>query len=679
MANTLLLVDDEESILRALERVFFSEHYTIMTATNGEKALELLATNDIQIIISDQRMPYMTGSELFSQVKNLYPDTIRIILSGYADFDAVTEAINKGAIYKFINKPWDSEQLRQLVREAFQLYDLQIKDKHASQVLEKSLEGVMITDNYHIIQQVNPAFVEMTGFSEEESIGRKAFLLDHDSRNVQFEEIVDTVNKAGEWKGEILGVRKSGEEYPAYLYVSPIKNQENKNNKYLYSIRDLTKQKSEEERLMYIDQLTGLYNRLFFFQRLHSLVTNKEQKEISFAFLVINIDHFSNVNDAWGHHTGDLILQEVGKRLQKNVLNDSDLSRLGSDEFALLLHIDASLPSLDIQLQNILKELKEPFVISGEKIYITVSVGVSLYPQHSIYHDQLIKYAHMAFLGVKKKGGDGYQLYSDKMEKRGTRSSVLANDLHRALAEHEFVLFFQPIISVETNKVVGFESLLRWQHPKHGLLTPQRFIGLAENTGLIIPIGEWILQNACQHFKQYDDAGYDKIYISVNLSARQFNDPGLLNVIKNCVSAAKISPERLVLEITESVVMQDLETSVSLLNAMRKGGCRLAMDDFGTGYSSLNYLKRFPFNILKIDKSFIDDLSSSINEQEIVSAIITLGKKLGLQILAEGVEREEQLLLLKDLNCDLIQGYFFSKPLPAADALLFLKKNNPLD
>jgi diguanylate cyclase (GGDEF)-like protein/PAS domain S-box-containing protein len=675
MPNTLLLVDDEVAILRALKRVLDSSSYQILTASSGEEALNLLKNNEIQVIISDQRMPYMTGSELLSQVKNSYPDTIRIILSGYADFDAVSEAINKGAIYKFLNKPWDNEKLRQIVHESFKLHDLQVRNKQAGQALERSLEGVIITDKNHIVQQTNTTVLNLLGYEEKESIKQVPKVLSLDLEQPIFKEIQKIIGQKGIWSGEVLILRKNEETFPAYLSVSSVKDVNNNDINYIYSILDISNQKAEEEKLLYGDQLTSLPNRFFFFDHLLTELSSLQKSQRQAALLIIKIDRFSNLNDAWGRDVGDHILQEMAKRLKELIPNEKDLSRLGSDEFAVFFHDVTPQPSFDNFIQSLIQTLKEPFLVKGDKLYITTSIGVSVYPQHASTYDQLIKRAHLALLEAKEKGGDNYILYDPKMVTGLAHPLILENDLHKAIEKQEFLLYFQPLFTIDKKEVVGLEALLRWQHPKYGLLNPQQFIELAEKSGLITPIGTWVLQTACQQLKECENLCYKGIYVAVNVSPRQFNDPQIFETIRESIFSSQISPQNLILEITESLLMQDTESSVNTLKSLKDIGLQIALDDFGTGYSSLNYLNRFPINILKIDKSFVDVLPVSKNDEAIVRAIITIGKKLGLKIVAEGVETQEQLNLLKKLKCDLIQGYLFSSPLSTTELHTFLKNH----
>lgn len=668
MFNTLLLVDDEPSILRALERELSNDGYHVFTANSGEEALVLLSQEEVQVIISDQRMPFMTGSELLSQVKKRYPDTIRMVLSGYADFDAVVDAINNGTIYKFLNKPWDSNLLHQTIADAFQLYVSQMSNKQASKALEESFEGTMVTDKDSIMQQINPAFTDITGYTTQDAVGYCLPIFSDDPKNPDKEFIHEALRKTGRWCGEISGAHKNGTTYPACLSITAIYDEQKNIKQYTYLFLDITKQKEAEQKLtqlMYRDETTKLYNRFFFSQQLCAAIEEMQQTHAELAIFYIDIDRFGCISNSLGEKIGDQLLQEVAHRLMAWVGNEHYLARLGNDEFAILLPTISSEDSLKQSAQNLIKKIKQPFLINAHPLYITVSMGIGLYPKHADRYDLLINYANLALSHSKELGGDNCQFYNATMEKQTRAQTILANELQQAFEEQQFLLHYQPVTTFQSGNIVGVEALLRWQHPVHGFIYPDQFLPLCESTGFIIPLGKWVLKTACQQLKKWHDLGYHTLFVAVNLSARQFNDPGLFDVITDVLKSTQIPPACLELEITESLIMHNMEENIKLLTSLRDLGLQLSLDDFGTGYSSLKYLECFPFNILKIDKSFVQNDASKKNRDSLITAIIAMGKSLGLTIIAEGVETPEQLELLKEKQCELMQGYLHSKPLPA--------------
>lgn len=665
MQRTLLLVDDKNNVLHALARVLNNEGYKILTAKNGQEGLQILTTHPVQVIISNQQMPNMTGLEFLSQVKKLYPQTIRIILNGYTDVGALKDAINEGAIYKFLNKPWDADLLRQHIREAFHIYELQTENKQIGQILEDSLEGVMITSPDDIVQEINSAFTKITGYSAQEVVGSHFCLLNNDSNNPDISKIKNELMRIRLWRGEVWSQRKNGTTYPIWISISANYDEDKNIIHYIYLFLDITQQKQNERQLtqmIYFDKLTGLHNRLFFAEHLSSTIEKAQKSQKQLAIFYIDIDRFSSINNDFGQRTGDQLLQETASRLKKWVRRDDDVARLGNDEFAILLASSQKIP-IETHIHELIKKLKAPFSTNGRLIYFSTSIGVSLYPQHTSQYDLLIKYANAALLHSKELGGDNFQIYNETMASIQP-SFNLESDLHQALEKQQFVLYYQPIVASDTAKVVCIEALLRWQHPQYGLLLPEKFISLCETTGLIIPIGEWVLRTACQQLMQWRKMGYHALSIAVNLSARQFNDPKLHEMIVKVLNETHVPAHYLKLEITESIIMQNIETNITLLQLLRNLGLQLSLDDFGTGYSSLSYLKRFPFNILKVDKSFIQGMALAHNNS-IVEAIIAMAKSLNLAIVAEGVETQEQLSILQEKKCDFIQGYLYSMPITA--------------
>lgn len=556
MKNTLLLVDDEKYILKTLQRLLGEEGYTIFTATSGQEALELLKNHAIQVVISDQRMPQMKGNDLLKQVKKLYPDTVRMVLSAYVDFGSIQEAINEGAIYKFISKPWQDDVLLNYVHEAFALYN----------------------------------------------------------KNKEMKPIAAPINR---------------------------------------------------------DVLTGLQNRFSFYDILSQFLSTDHQKSNPLAIFYFDIDRFSNINTRLGLKNGDLILQQLAERLKKFIKKEEHIARLGNDEFALILTEKKKMSNLSSYINELLSLIKTPLVIDAQKIYLTVSMGVGTYPEHGDSIDLLMNHISKALLHCKSLGGDQYHMYNTSMDKVDQIQLILENDLHQALAKKQFLIYYQPIYTID-KQVASVEALIRWQHPIYGLLPPEKFIPLSEETNFIVPLGEWIMRTACQQMKQWYGLGYVDLRVAVNLSPRQINAK-LIDLVLNILETAQLPPNCLELEITETIIIQDMEVIIPLLKSLRGLGVHLSLDDFGTGYSSLSYLRLFPFTSLKIDRSFINEMVKSKHGESIFEAIIALGKNLELKLIAEGVETSEQLVLLKGKQCDFIQGSLYSKPVPEQKIIKLLR------
>lgn len=421
----------------------------------------------------------------------------------------------------------------------------------------------------------------------------------------------------------------------------------------------------EIEHLAYHDALTGLPNRPLFMDRLIVALAQAGRSHQKLAVFFCDLDRFKDINDSLGHTIGDTLLKSVAERIRRCVRDGDTVARFGGDEFTLMIPKIENVEDAAKIAQKIIETLKIPFFISDRELFVTTSIGVSIFPIDGGDPETLVRNADTAMYRAKDQGRDNYQLYAPAMNARALERLALENMLRKALSNDELVLFYQPKIDARTGAITGVEALIRWNHPERGLVSPAHFISLAEASGLIVPIGEWVLRTACKQIKQWQRKFDHGISVSVNLSARQFQQPDLIEMIRSSVEESKIDPGSLELEITESNAMQNAENTIYLLRELKSIGVRISMDDFGTGYSSLNYLKRFPIDILKLDQMFVKDVPGDRSDGAIVSAVIQLAHNLDLQVVAEGVERQEQLDFLTRQGCDTIQGYFFSVPLPA--------------
>lgn len=427
--------------------------------------------------------------------------------------------------------------------------------------------------------------------------------------------------------------------------------------------REITERKMDEEKIQYLaynDPLTELPNRLAFRERLEQAITNLQE---NVAVLFLDIDRFKIVNDALGHPKGELLLKDVGQRIAR-VLRPQDLvARIAADEFSIILP-DVSLEEVMEVSENILHLFHEPFYLEGHEFFITATIGISMFPQDGTTVDDMVRNSNTAMFQAKLSGGNQYQFYTPAMNRRSVERLLLENSLRRALDKQEFEVYYQPQVDLASGRIMGLEALIRWKHPQMGFIPPSTFIPLAEETGLILSIGEWVLRTACRQIKDWHDAGLPRVPVSVNLSPRQFLKKELAESIRRILEEAGLEPEWLELEITESVLMQNSETNIAVLREFKKMGIRISIDDFGTGYSSLGYLKRFPIDCLKIDQSFVRDMTTNREDAAIATAIISLAHNLDMKVIAEGIETEEQALFLRSQRCNAMQGYLFSPPLP---------------
>lgn len=536
-----------------------------------------------------------------------------------------------------------------------------------SRAVEQSASSVLIANVRGEIQYVNPKFCEVTGYTSAEVLGKMPSILKSGETDLSvYQEMWAALLAGNEWRGEYKNRKKNGELFWCLESISGIKDSEGAVTHFVAVVEDISERKFSEEtirRLAYFDPLTDLPNRRHFQEQLELATAWCRRSDCQLALLYIDLDRFKTTNDTLGHGAGDDLLRIVGQRLSQGLREGDVVSRLGGDEFAVIAtNIHRSEDAANVA-EKIIEAVRQPLIINGHELYVTTSVGISLYPADTADLDELVKHADIALYQAKEMGKNTFQFYSENINALTLTNLQIESDLRNAIKRSELFLEFQPQIDLKTGQVYGVEALVRWQHPVQGLIPPGKFIPLAEETNLIVPIGDWVLQTACQQLKKWDDAGLPPLFMAVNFSAAQFRREGFLESIRKVLEESGVDSGRLELEITESALMKNPEEAGSILRSLRELGVKVSIDDFGTGYSSLSYLKRFPVSILKIDQSFVRDIVNSSDDQAIAEAVIALAKGMDLMVVAEGVETEAQLKILKVLECDKVQGYFFSRPL----------------
>ncbi len=550
--------------------------------------------------------------------------------------------------------------------------------------IEQAADVVMITDRKGVIEYVNPAFEKTTGYTRAETLGKNPDLLNSGKHDAAFvKRLWDTIGEGHVFHDVFVNRKKNGEIFYEDKTITPLTDQNGEITHFIATGKDITEQMAAQERLRYLtqhDPLTEVPNRSLLMDHLNQALAQARCNDRVVAVLFLDLDRFKLINDTLGHDAGDQVLMAVSQRLRKCVRKTDTVARLGGDEFAIVLSNVAQLHDVSAIARGILEVFSHPIELKDREVFVTASMGISVYPYNSEDPPTLLQYAHIAACEAKDNGRNNYRFYTLKtgMNDRSVDRLNLETDLRRALERGEFLLHYQPQVDLISGRIVGLEALIRWQHPELGLVAPVEFISLLEETGLIIPVGEWVLQHACQQAKTWSQAGIRLPYLSINLSARQLNDSGLLAVIESLRNDMPRESDFLELEITESVIMRHGDVPSDMLQALHAMGVRLTIDDFGTGYSSLAYLKRFPIQTLKIDRSFIKDLTVDTDDAAIVSAVIALARGLGLKVVAEGVETREQLRFLRTKRCDTVQGYLFSRPQPPEDITALLKQGRPL-
>ncbi len=542
----------------------------------------------------------------------------------------------------------------------------------ASHVYEHTIEGIMVTDVKGRILSVNPAFTDITGYSAEEAIGNTPRLLKSNKHEQPFyKQMWKSIITQGSWKGEIWNRRKSGEIYPERLTISTIRDPAGNAIRYTAIFYDITDIKESEDRIRhraFHDPLTELPNRLLFQDRLLQAIAHAKRSHDQLAIMFMDVDHFKNLNDTLGHHMGDIFLHRLAAQLSQIIRVEDTVSRMGGDEFTILLTQISSEADAASIANKILALFKTPFDLGGHNIHLGASIGIALYPNDGDNTDTLIRNADTAMYHAKERGRNNYQFFTPEMESRVRERVILEADLRKGLERDEFSLYYQPIYHLKTETVMGFEALIRWQHPESGFISPAKFIPIAEERGLIVPIGEWVLRKACQQLNHWSQQLNNSLYMSINISAHQFTREDFMRTVNELLSEYEFRPEQLIFEITETAMMDNLGHTIQTLKQLRAMGIQIAMDDFGTGYSSFTYLKQLPIDILKLDHTFMRDVMHDPDSAEIAASIIDLAKKLRLNVIAEGIETAEQLEFLKKHQCARGQGFLFSRPLPQNEA-----------
>ncbi len=538
-------------------------------------------------------------------------------------------------------------------------------------IFNHTIEGIAITDADGTIERVNPAFTQITGYAAEEAIGKNPRILKSDRHDADFyRKMWQTLKDTGQWQGEIWNRRKSGEAYPEWLAVTAVADSRGETEKYVSVFHDISEIKRNRKMLRfqtYHDALTGLPNRHLFNDRLERAIAYAKRKNGRIAVLLVDLDNFKHINDSLGHSAGDEFLKKTAERLKRHCREEDTVARLGGDEF-IILNSDLSSDRDAVEVANrIQRAFDEPIIIDHYELYTTTSIGITLFPEDGKDAPTLVKNADMAMYRAKSQGKNAHALFTPALHSAAARRMELENSLRKAIRLEEFTLFYQPKVNLATDRIVGVEALVRWFRPDGGMAPPDEFIPLAEETGMIHPLGEWVLKTACRQARIWNDRIRADLTVAVNLSARQFQDRDLIPLVRSILEETALDPSRLDLEITENMVMNHLDAAVEAMERLKAMGIHLSIDDFGTGYSSLSYLKRFPITLLKIDKSFVRDLPSNAGDAAIVRAILSLAHNLGLRVVAEGVETVEQLDFMRRHGCDEIQGYLFSKPLPARE------------
>lgn len=679
---SVLYVEDDEDIRRNLSEFLRRRVGKLYTAANGQEGLDLWRQYQPEVVVTDIMMPVMGGLRMAELIQQENPSVPMIVTTAFNETEFFLKAIDLG-IDKYVIKPINTDLLLQAIQKSAWSIRASLEIQLAATVFDASSDAIFITDSDNRIISVNAAFCEITGYSAEDVIGETPAILSSGRYDARFYRAMwgDLLEK-GRWSGEVWNRRKNGEIFAELLTINAVKNDRGNISHYVSIFADITEHKETEEHVRHLahyDVLTDLPNRSLFNDRLGQAIINAQRDGGRAAVMFLDLDRFKIINDTLGHGIGDLLLQEVAGRLTGCVRQGDTVSRLGGDEFVVLLPELNDEKDAQLVAQKLLNAAELPIVMEGHELHISVSIGISYYPMDGTDTETLMKNADVAMYRAKEEGRNNYQFYHASMNARSFERLAMETSIRHALQRGEFDLYYQPRFAIPEGRIVGAEALIRWNHPELGLVSPAQFIPLAEETGLILPIGEWVLKQVAAQGKTWQQAGLPPLSLAVNVSARQFRQADFAGKVLQILRDSGFYPHHLELELTESTLMTNAEENIETLNKLNALGIRIAIDDFGTGYSSLSYLKRLPVDILKIDRSFVSEVPGNRDGAAIVEAIIAMARSLGLHIIAEGVETAEQLEFLQTRKCNEIQGYYFSRPLPVQQFEQLLLKTKALD
>ncbi|WP_232465170.1 EAL domain-containing protein [Oleiphilus messinensis] len=700
----ILVVDDEPRLVTSLKQLLNSHQYEVDTALGGKAACEQLIRQKYELVLLDLNMGDMDGHQVMGFMAENSIDAATIVVSGESTFSAVSKALRRGA-YDYLKKPYDPEELVATVESALskKLLEsahgamqrrLQRSEELHRYIVNSSPDIVFMLDKEGKFTFLNNKIEKILGFKKRELLGQKytAIIAENELKKARYLFQQNTAVNKGIRNFE-MHLKSSDSNRPDRFFditIFPIERKTGKsfnaegqslNPTFIGTYgtaRDITERKEAEDFInfqAYHDLLTRLPNRSLFKDRLNLAIAQAKRNSERLAVMFLDLDRFKVVNDTLGHAMGDRLLQAVSARLEGCLREGDTLSRFGGDEFTLLLPEINSREDARKIAKKLIQELKEPFKLGDHDVFIGVSIGIAMYPEGGISVEQIIQNADVAMYHVKSRGKDGYQFFVSSMNTPSSNRLILERDLRKALEDDQLKVYYQPQVNAQSGEIIGVEALVRWHHPEKGVLSPSQFLPLAEETKLIVDISNWVLKTACNEVKKWFQEGYHNIRLAVNFSPKQIEHPRFVQALIAQLKRYDFPAEKLEIELTENVIMNDLENMVKTLSMLAENKITIAIDDFGTGYSSLSYLHTLPIHTLKVDQSFVKNIQEKRNEACIVNAIVAMAQGLKLNIVAEGVETETQLKYLKALGCQEVQGFYFGRPQPAEYILTLLAEH----
>ncbi|MFI0376250.1 MAG: EAL domain-containing protein [Candidatus Thiodiazotropha sp.] len=696
-----MIADDEPRARASLKEILRFTGYETTLAECGSEAIDLLNTGTFDLILLDLNMPDLHGHKVMEHIDAYQLNCDIIVVSGETTFDHATMALRKGA-QDFLRKPFAPDELlrsvanvleRRQLKASNQSIQLRLQESESLHkfIVNNSPDMIYLLDHEGRFAFINERVKSLLGYDQKEIIGEHFSKLIHtddiERAHFTFNErrVGERATRSAELK--LSSKNNNGSRFfdsgtvPVELSsIGIYTTNDDKTKSFIgtYGVaRDISERKQAEELIkyqLYHDLLTNLPNRSLFRDRLNMAMAQSKRSGKKLAIMYLDMDRFKIINDSLGHYVGDELLKMVGQRLRSELREADTLARVGGDEFNLLIPEINDIQDARNLAEKILRLTLEPFIIKNEEIFISFSIGISIYPSDGDTKDSLIKHADIAMYKVKNAGKNGYAFYSEKMKAHFSQSLDIENGLRKAISTNELCLYYQPQFDINNGYMRGVEALVRWKHPEKGTIQPNEFISVAEESGLIIPLGEWVLRRACTDIKRWMEQEGISLQLSVNISMQQLEMDQFVNKALKIIKRHQLPKDTLELEITEHAIMQDMEKAIDALTKLSHKGIRIAIDDFGTGYSSLGYLQNLPINTLKIDRSFVQGIKTS-EDNSIIDAIIAMAKGLNLNLIAEGVENQTQIDHLSRAGCGLAQGFFYSHPVPEDELLKFIKSN----
>jgi len=681
----ILIVDDDKLMRSVLQDSLKSAGFEVTSVADGDSAIHSIASVKPDLVLLDMIMPGKDGCETCREIRTLPGGAYLpvLMITGMDNADSIHRAFEAGAT-DFITKPVNAELLAHRVRYMLRasqnvrnLAESQARLEMLKVAVDSLPIGITFSDVKGIIAYSNPAEARMHGYEVDELVGKEARKFSTSNRCRPL--AADQLKELGVWRRESVNVRKSGEEFPALLTSISVCDNEKNYLGIITTCEDISERKVAEEKirqLAYYDTLTGLPNRGMFLERLHQTLSQAQRDHDKVNLVFLDLDNFKDVNDTQGHDVGDRLLRMVADRLTACMRDSDVLARLGGDEFVVVCPSVATQESVAAVVQRIQSIFIDPFEVDGRQIYSSASIGIAVYPDDSQDASTLFRCADTAMYQAKNEGRAQFRFFSPELNQKILQRVALENSLRKGLEKREFFLHYQPLWDLKSSRMVGVEVLLRWQSSDFGLMQPSTFISLLEDSGLINNIGEWVLRTACTQVRDWALAGHDNLKMAVNVSGKQLKNPKFLEVLSLIIQETGVDPRNLELEFTESVIMENVDTTIEIFQKLKDMGIQLSIDDFGTGYSSLNYLKHFPVDRIKIDKSFVADVNRNESDAAIIEAIVSMAQSLSLRVVAEGVENSDQLHSITRLGCDEVQGFYLAMPMHAEDLVENLGKKH---